>query len=414
MIPGAAYSSLVSVKGMVILIIVTLFFAGGWVFAPFPYWPTYFLLWKNILLNREKSIHPRSRFRQAAFLFKHLLFAPFGTLLWFLDEIFFPGYKQMRHKSVFIIGEPRSGTTFIHRTLAADENTFFAIRHIEWRYPYITLQKLIHWLRLDRKFKNSDYWPDTAAGRQASAMHKNTLYDWEEDAIFFEECFLHHLFISFRIPFPNLITRLDDFTLLPEKTQQHMILTYRKVVRKVQYLRGANKIYLSKEVAGQRKLPQIVRHYPEATFMLVARSSRDFMGSIQELVKVSTFVKTGVDVSAVPGWEAMFFDRMRDDCTALLDFLSRIDSDRQIHLAFHPLLEQIVPSLRYVYDRLGLTLGPDYLQYLERLQKRQQVRQRAYDYQVQGVRGFKRYDDFVGITEQNHRNILRGQIAQDN
>jgi hypothetical protein len=183
-------------------------------------------------------------------------------MLWYLDEILFPGYGQGRHRSVFIIGQPRSGSTFLHRTLAVDEYTFFAIRHIEWRYPYITVQKLFRWLHLDDWLKNRNYWPDTETGRKASRMHKAPLYDWQEDGVFFDECFLHHFFVWLRMPFPALIGYLADFTQLPEHAQHRMMKTYQKVVKKVLYLRGQTKVHLSKEVTGPRKLQRLLEYYP--------------------------------------------------------------------------------------------------------------------------------------------------------
>ncbi len=390
-----------------VVTLICAFYTFGWLFAPFPYWPTYVLLWKHVLLDPEKSIPLRSRARQAFFLLPYLIVSPFWTLLWYLDEILFPAYRQGQHRSLFIIGEPRSGTTFLHRTLATDEETFFAVRHIEWRYPYITLQKLFQWLQLDNWLKNQNYWPDNEVGRKASKMHKDTLYDWEEDGIFFEECFLHHLFIWHRIPFPALISYLDDFTQLPESVQHHMMRTYQKVIQKVMYLRGGvNKIYLSKEVAGQRKLQRVIEYYPEARFMFVARPSNAYLNSILALAKASTTVKTGIDPYQIPGWEAAFIERMRVDYVILLDFLSRNSPEEQICLSFDLLLQQLVLSIQVVYAKFDLPLSPAYRHYLETVQQQQKSRKRGYDYSLQTIQGFERYDAFVAEVMQQHQAML--------
>ena len=63
----------------------------------------------------------------------------------------------MNVNPVFIIGQPRSGTTFLHRTLAADNQNFIAIKHYEWRYPFISFQKLMKYSGLWKLLYNKSY-----------------------------------------------------------------------------------------------------------------------------------------------------------------------------------------------------------------------------------------------------------------
>src|SRR5262245_29463270 len=144
--------------------------------APFPHWPTYVLLWKNVLSNPEPEVHVRARLRQITLLVRYFLFLPLWTFLWYLDDVLFYAYKRQPARPVFIFGQPRSGSTLLHRTLASDEETFVALRHIEWRFPYITVQKLLASFRLESWVKNLNYWPNTEDGRKAAKMHPNTLY----------------------------------------------------------------------------------------------------------------------------------------------------------------------------------------------------------------------------------------------
>ncbi|MCW8830439.1 MAG: sulfotransferase, partial [Gammaproteobacteria bacterium] len=103
----------------------------GFMFSPFPYWKTYFILWRQILFVRSDVRRKISKGKQVRFLLRYALLCPVWTALWYLDELFFSAYKQQNVKPVFIIGQPRSGTTFLHRTLANDTETFVAVRHIE-------------------------------------------------------------------------------------------------------------------------------------------------------------------------------------------------------------------------------------------------------------------------------------------
>lgn len=62
-----------------------------------------------------------------------------------LDEMLFPGYRRVEVEApLFITGVPRSGTTFVHRALAADENQFTTFRTWEALFaPAIVERKLI-------------------------------------------------------------------------------------------------------------------------------------------------------------------------------------------------------------------------------------------------------------------------------
>ena len=67
-----------------------------------------------------------------------------------LDNIFFPGFRRVKvKKPVFIIGHPRSGTTFVHR-LFTQTNEMVAFKSWHLFYPALTLRffmrPLIHFL----------------------------------------------------------------------------------------------------------------------------------------------------------------------------------------------------------------------------------------------------------------------------
>lgn len=377
-------------------LILTAYILGG-IFSPFPYWPTYLALWKHALFDKNPYIGWYTRVRQVRFLAKYALLSPVWTALWYLDELLFPAYRRQSVRPLFIIGQPRSGTTLLHRSLAADEENFFAIRHIEWRYPYIILQKLIEALNLTQKLKQISYWPSTQTGKEASIMHPNTLYDWEEDGIFYEECYLHHFFVFLRFPYPELLTYLDDYPALPHRVKERILATHRKVIQKVMYLRGASGLhYLSKEVTSHNKITRLLDLYPEARFLLIARPSSEFMNSLLALVRKSTLVKTGIDPITIPGWESALIQRMHNDSNLLAELCEqRIDADLQMQISYNGFTSDIVKTVRYFYDWMGLTPSNAYIKHLETLNNKQRHRDRGYTYKQQSFAGFEQYEEFV-------------------
>lgn len=376
-------------------------FLLGIIFSPFPCLRTYALLWRYVLLVRQPGIGARARLRQVVFLLRSGASIPLWTLLWYADELLFPAYRRDVVQPLFIIGQPRSGTTLLHRTMAADTGHFFSVRHFEWRYPFICIQRLVHRLGLDPWVANRSYWPDTEAGRLAARMHPNMLSDYEEDGIFYEERFMHHLFVFLRFPYPGLLAVLDSFESLPEAVQRNMLAVHHRVIQKVSYLRGgAPRQYLSKEVTSHSKIPRLLGQYPDARFIVILRPSSEFIDSLLALVRSSTLAKTGVDPLKIDGWRDAFLERMRQDCGRLVD-VSRnvIGPEQQVRLSFHKLTTSISDAVVQLYNSLGLSPDGAFRDHLRTLDAMQSTRDRGYEYRHQALSGFSAYDAFVREEE---------------
>jgi hypothetical protein len=370
-------------------------------FSPFPYRTTYWVLWRHVLFDQTSGVNFKAKVRQAGLLIRHLLFTPLSTLLWYLDELLYPQYKKMQVRPVFIIGEPRSGTTLLHRTLGADSNRYFAIRHVEWRYPYIVVQKLIDAFGLTERLKQVNYWPDNAVGQEAARMHPNNLYDFEEDGIFYEERFLHHFFIYLRFPYPELLAYIDEYPRLPPHIRRRILDTHRKVIQKIMYLRGNPGLqFLSKEVTSHNKIPKLLERYPDARFIVIIRPACEFMDSLLALVRNSTAVKTGIDPINIPEWKETFIERMRQDCE-LLAYLCEetIPEHQQVRLNFAEFTADIYTTVCAIYKKLGENPSDDYLHYLEHVASVQKKRERGYTYRKGTINGFERFDQLATAVD---------------
>ena len=99
------------------------------------------LIYYRILISAWKTFGLRLIFwRWLFFLPLFLLFTHF-TL--FLDKIFFPQYQKLKVKNpVFIIGNPRSGTSFLHNLLTQTED-FVAFKTWQIFFPALTARVLV-------------------------------------------------------------------------------------------------------------------------------------------------------------------------------------------------------------------------------------------------------------------------------
>lgn len=92
-------------------------------------------------------ISARETFGLGLIFWRWLFFLPlfllFTRLTLFLDKIFFPQYqKQQITKPVFIIGNPRSGTSFLHYLLTQTED-FVAFKTWEIFFPALTARIIV-------------------------------------------------------------------------------------------------------------------------------------------------------------------------------------------------------------------------------------------------------------------------------
>jgi len=390
---------------MVLIALIVIVYVASIGLAPFPHRPTYRLLWKQTLRNRERAVDRVARVRQIAWLLKHFLLLPLWTGLWYLDECLYPSYRRQPVRPIFICGQPRSGSTLLHRTMARDTARFVAIRHLEWRFPYIAVQKLIARLGLDRWAAKASYWSDTEEGRRAARMHPNTLYDFEEDGIFFEECFLCHYFVLFRFPFVDLLPSLDDFSQLSPGDQRQMLAVHKKVLQKILYLRHATEtqFYLSKEVESMTKMAAIADLYPDATFITVARRSEEFLSSLLALIESSTRSKTGVDVSAIARWKEVNIAKKLRDCRMQLWFLNeRIPEARQIRLPYRELRRDLTGILAHIYDRLNAPLPPAESLAVQPERPSPEGEAGGYTYPCSTFADFEAFDAFVAAVERGY------------
>lgn len=214
--------------------------------CPFFLWRSFFIVAREVIRSHEVALNQKCSL--IWHLCKELIYAPFFTVLWYIDELLFPHFaEQELARPVFIMSQPRSGTTFLLRTLSLDANTFFSLTHLEWRFPFIALWKILDILGLRKRLERINYWPNTELGRFAAKIHEHRLGSVEEHGIFFEERMYHHYFTFRRFPFIEVLRRVVEVKTLTTREKRKLLRTFRKTVQKTSYYRGAGRIWLTKE-----------------------------------------------------------------------------------------------------------------------------------------------------------------------
>jgi hypothetical protein len=121
------------------------------------------LFWRSFYRSFFNSANTTARLTRKRFLFLVLFYLvwPLGSLMhWFcfaLDDIFFPGYKNHPiEKPLFILGNLRSGSTFLHRLLSRDKETFTSLTTWDiYLTPSVTQKKITQFVAgLDNRYFN--------------------------------------------------------------------------------------------------------------------------------------------------------------------------------------------------------------------------------------------------------------------
>ena len=375
--------------------------------APSPLWRS--VLWVSWRTATCRHLPLSTRARLLGYVCRDVLLTPFHALLHGLDELVFRAYRDTPVSSpVFIIGQPRSGTTFLHRTLA-QAGGFISLSHLEWRYPFVCLWRALDLFGLRRAVESVHYWPDNAVGRAARKMHEHRLGSFEEHGIFLEERFYQHYFVFRRFPVPELLASASGFAHLPPRDKTRLLSGLRRAVQKAMYYRGSNQVWLTKENESIELHELMAEAFPEASYVFIARDPAAFVDSYVNLSVTSTQSKTGIDPRSIPGWHEANIAFRREECRRMVAFSARVQAtNRCVMVAYEDLVNDVSGVVSHIFNGLGLPVTSRYAALLAELDERQRQRDRGYDNPAHSVAGFEFFAAFARDIKQAYADASRG------
>lgn len=185
-----------------------------------------------------------------------------------LDKLFF-GFDKIEPKPpFFIIGVPRSGTTFLHRLCALDQNQFTTMYLWEVILAPSLLQKylLFALFRIDRIFFSPGYhlirWIEKTAFGALDAIHATSLFEPEEDYLTLIPIVGCFLMVQ---PFPQSIPvwKIGFFERDLSSSQKRAVMQfYKSIVQRHLYFRGPGRILLSKNPSFTPMIDSLKETFP--------------------------------------------------------------------------------------------------------------------------------------------------------
>ena len=264
---------------------------------------------------------------------------------------------------VFIIGNPRSGTTYLHRLLARDEANFSYIRMWEVLFAPSVSQRKLLWF-----FKKID---DALGGRFQNWMlkqerntyisnpiHKMGLLEPEEDeGILFN--IWETIFTTVVFPHPDLVRKYAFFDKQVPLLQRRKIMRfYRSCLRRHLFARHSDKKFLSKNPTFSPKVDSLYEFFPDAKIIYLVRNPLDTVPSI--ISWMSYQWKQFSD----PAENYLFKDYMIELAKEWYEYpLERFSSapaDSYALIRYEDLVRNPGQTVTEIYEKFGFEISPDF------------------------------------------------------
>ena len=247
-----------------------------------------FLRAAYLSLTVPKTSPARLTRKRILFLLLFYTVWPLGALIhwfcFFLDDILFPGHKtQTIEKPLFILGNLRSGSTFLHRLLSRDSETFTSLTIWDiYLTPSVTQKKITQLVaRLDRRLgghlRRWLYDFDRRTLGQFK-IHRISFFQPEED-----ENILFHIWdsywTSFLFPFADKMPDYRHFDEALPRNHRHRIMKfYKSMLQRHLYATG-KRYFVAKNPAFSPKIQTLLEFFPDARIIYLARNPLDMLPS---------------------------------------------------------------------------------------------------------------------------------------
>ena len=351
-------------------------------------------IYYRILISAWKTFGPRLIFwRWLLFLPLYLFFTHFT--LW-LDRMFFTQYNQVEIKNpVFIIGNPRSGTSFLHSSLTQTED-FVSFKTWEIFFPALTARVLV------KPIINYLIRHNLTQIMPESSGHGLYLDRVEHD----EFLFVHRLDTQFLLLLSPL--GLDDreypelrlYDLQPDSRRHGSVKFFHECLKRQAYYTKKQQVIAHIHFSTCR-IKTLLEAFPDAKFIYLIRSPQETIPSHLTL-EYNTF-KDRQRLDRIPQSK---LDRY---------FKRRYIYDIELYRYFYDLQKQQAISPENImilpYNQLCQDLSASFTQIEEFSQiKSSQQLQQAIAEQAKKQKNYQRQHKIIDLQQFG---ISQAQIAQD-
>ena len=301
-----------------------------------------------------------------------LLHIGWTHLFLFLDILFFPKFHlKSTEKAVFIVGVPRSGTSFLLNLMANDKANFTSFKLWELVFAPSIIQKKF-WLgmawvldKIGFPFLQVLSFIDKLFFKKLKGIHDLGLQTFEEDELVYLYLF-QSAYLMFIFPELEDIHRLlypDNSDNLDKRVKQQQF--YKSLIKRHLYVFNQNedKYFLSKNPIHAIRLESLTTVFPEAKYLLLQRPLEKTIPSTISLNKhlYSLFCTLPIE------------NPLRQKTIKMLiewhQFIQNFDAKndwQRLEIDFNNMVKSPFSEAEKIHHWLRLSLTDDYKNYLRK------------------------------------------------
>ncbi len=254
------------------------------------------LFYKLVTISLFKSKGTNGRLTRKRILF--LVIAAFtyiplqlinGVFL-LMDWIFFPGFRKVEIiEPLFIMGNPRTGSTHLLRVLACDEETFSTPKlwelvlapSITQRKIFLGLVKLDHLLGGHIRGWLSKWQKKTFEDEEPYRKFRLGKFDEDELGLLTIFSSIH---LIFAFPFwEEFESHIYFDSKVPSSEKQRIMTFYKRFIQRTLFVHGRQKHYLSKSPAHSGRVGTLSEYFSNAKFIYTIRTPLSVIPSTMSL-----------------------------------------------------------------------------------------------------------------------------------
>ena len=305
----------------------------------------------------------------SVFLIPFLALRTFVWLIRLLDHIFFPGFrKQSLPAPVYIIGNPRSGTTFTHRLMALDRQ-FSYLKLYQTIFPSVICYKFFGAAgKIDRMFGSPAAkllnWISGKGFKGWKSIHQTGPEKAESDEMFFVYAMLSPL-LGLLFPYLKDLDEATFVDLMPHKERRKLMSYYRDCLQRHMYATGSDKILLQKVALIAGRLQSVYELLPDIRIVHLVRHPYE---SIPSLVSMFDAAWKALDPHARKDARANreLTDLICRYYSYLYEFKKILPENQFIEVRYEDLVSDPHGTICGIYQALGMELSHGYEEILEK------------------------------------------------
>jgi hypothetical protein len=357
----------------------------------FGFFGTFFRLFFRSVWPPKPYPRPPGPKRWLVILFVFPLFGLIQLVHWLallLDEVLFPGYRNVSvERPIFVIGIPRSGTTFLHRVLAQESERFSTFSLWELLFAPAICERwvLLGLGRLDRRvgspFRKIIMWTAARLTGGLESVHRLSLEEPEEDFLVLMPIFACYILLVM-FPFAPEIQQLAFFDQrVPPARRRRVMAFYRAMVQRHLFVRGKSRIFLSKNVSFTPMVESLLETFPDARLVVCARSPLETIPSQISAMEPSW------RLFGNPVTRELFIDRWLE----LMDYyyfhlgevLPTLERGQRICFEMKSLRAELEKCVRSLYVEFDESISPRYARILQHEARSAQAYHSRHDYSLE-------------------------------